>query len=123
MLSKSQRFKLCVNQSELHHGILIRINLARSKFFKLLQLPYNNHSSTKYFPGLGRRQSSKKIIMRASSSMSHVDQTDLFETIVSLLPKKRGRSFCKFMLCLLRLAFLLGVDGSSVKKLERKTWM
>ncbi|CAH8307499.1 unnamed protein product [Eruca vesicaria subsp. sativa] len=86
----------------------------------------------KYLPGLGRWHSSRTSVVSfslatapssSSSSMSHVDQISLLETIVSLLPEKRGRSFCKFLLCLLRLAFILGVDGSSVKKLERKIGM
>ncbi|VVB04909.1 unnamed protein product [Arabis nemorensis] len=91
----------------------------------------------KYLPGLGRWQSgtgaSGKRERRAvnfslapaslSSSMSPVDQITLLETILSLLPEKRGRSFCKFLLGLLRVAFILGVDGNCVKKLERRIGM
>lgn len=94
----------------------------------------------KYLPGLGRWQrrtsgSSSKSksksrasvvgfsLATASSSMSPVDQIALLETILSLLPEKRGRSFCKFLLCLLRVAFILGVDGNCVKKLERRIGM
>ncbi|CAN6923966.1 unnamed protein product [Brassica oleracea] len=94
----------------------------------------------KYLPGLGRWQSrtsgsnnnksrtsvvsfSLAAASSSSSSMSPVDQIALLETILSLLPEKRGRSFCKFLLCLLRVAFILGVDGSCVKQLERRIGM
>ncbi|KAG5414525.1 hypothetical protein IGI04_002092 [Brassica rapa subsp. trilocularis] len=93
----------------------------------------------KYLPGLGRWQSRRTSgssnnnksrtsvvsfsLAAASSSMSPVDQIALLETILSLLPEKRGRSFCKFLLCLLRVAFILGVDGSCVKQLERRIGM
>ncbi|KAG2311493.1 hypothetical protein Bca4012_025807 [Brassica carinata] len=91
----------------------------------------------KYLPGLGRWQSrtsgtskSRTSVVSfsfatasSSSSMSPVDQIALLETILSLLPEKRGRSFCKFLLCLLRVAFILGVDGNCVKKLERRIGM
>ncbi|CAH2065389.1 unnamed protein product [Thlaspi arvense] len=94
----------------------------------------------KYLPGLGRWQSgtrggsSSKIRRRSvvsfslatassSSSMSPVDQIALLEITLSLLPEKRGRSFCKFLLGLLRVAFILGVDGDFVKKLERRIGM
>ncbi|KAF8079923.1 hypothetical protein N665_0991s0003 [Sinapis alba] len=91
----------------------------------------------KYLPGLGRWQSrtsgsskSRTSVVSfslgtasSSSSMSPVDQIALLETILSLLPEKRGRSFCKFLLCLLRVAFILGVNGNCVKKLERRIGM
>ncbi|CAA7025637.1 unnamed protein product [Microthlaspi erraticum] len=87
----------------------------------------------KYLPGLGRwqtgggdgsksrgRRSVVSFSLGSASSMSPLDQIALLETILSLLPEKRGRSFCKFLLGLLRVAFILGVDGSCVKSLERK---
>ncbi|KAL1200906.1 BTB/POZ domain-containing protein [Cardamine amara subsp. amara] len=92
----------------------------------------------KYLPGLGRWQSgtsssskSRRRVVSfslapsssSSSSMSPVDQIALLETILSLLPEKRGRSFCKFLLGLLRVAFILGVDGNCVKMLERRIGM
>ncbi|ESQ37532.1 hypothetical protein EUTSA_v10002437mg [Eutrema salsugineum] len=91
----------------------------------------------KYLPGLGRWQSgtsgrskSRRSVVSfslapasSSSSMSPVDQIVLLETILSLLPEKRGRSYCKFLLGLLRVAFILGVDGSCVQKLERRIGM
>ncbi|AEE77958.1 Phototropic-responsive NPH3 family protein [Arabidopsis thaliana] len=91
----------------------------------------------KYLPGLGRWQSGtsdssksrRRVVSfnlaKASSpsSMPPLDQIALLETILSLLPEKRGRSFCKFLLGLLRVAFILGVDGNCVKKLEKRIGM
>uniref|UniRef100_A0A1J3E9Q6 BTB/POZ domain-containing protein n=1 Tax=Noccaea caerulescens TaxID=107243 RepID=A0A1J3E9Q6_NOCCA len=94
----------------------------------------------KYLPGLGRWQSGTRsgggggnssksrrsvvsFSLASASSMSPLDQIALLETILSLLPEKRGRSFCKFLLGLLRVAFILGVDGNCVKSLERRIGM
>ncbi|CAN8277816.1 unnamed protein product [Cochlearia groenlandica] len=92
----------------------------------------------KYLPGLGRWQSDKSgcggsksrrsvvsfslatASSSSSSAMSPLDQIALLQTILSLLPEKRGKSFCKFLLGLLRVAFILGADGECVKNLERR---
>uniref|UniRef100_A0A5B7AZ86 BTB/POZ domain-containing protein n=1 Tax=Davidia involucrata TaxID=16924 RepID=A0A5B7AZ86_DAVIN len=81
----------------------------------------------KYLPGLGRWQGgqSGKSITVASFSMTPaaVDQRVLLESIVKLLPKKKGKSFCRFLLGLLRVALILGVNHTCQDSLERRIGM
>ncbi|XP_059627139.1 BTB/POZ domain-containing protein At3g44820 isoform X2 [Cornus florida] len=81
----------------------------------------------KYLPGLGRWQGgpSGKAITVASFSMTPaaVDQKVLLESIVKLLPQKKGKSFCRFLLGLLRVALILGVNHTCQDFLERRIGM
>jgi hypothetical protein len=81
----------------------------------------------KYLPGLGRWQSgqSRKTRTFASFSLTPavVDQKVLIETIEKLIPEKKGKSFCRFLLGLLRVALILGVNQMCKDSLERRVGM
>nr|GMD67263.1 BTB/POZ domain-containing protein At3g44820 [Ipomoea batatas] len=77
--------------------------------------------------GLGRWQSGQIVTSRTVASFSMtpatVDQKDLLESIVKLLPTKKGKSFCRFLLGLLRVALILGINHSCQETLERRIGM
>ncbi|KAL1161285.1 hypothetical protein V6Z11_A07G122800 [Gossypium hirsutum] len=81
----------------------------------------------KYLPGLGRWQSTQGGKARTVASFSltpaTVDQKVLLESIETLLPKKKGKSFCRFLLGLLRVASILGVNQTCQDSLERRIGM
>ncbi|KAE8733074.1 BTB/POZ domain-containing protein [Hibiscus syriacus] len=81
----------------------------------------------KYLPGLGRWQSTQGSKARTVASFSltpaSVDQKVLLESIEKLLPKKKGKSFCRFLLGLLRVASILGVGQTCQDSLERRIGM
>ncbi|KAG7029829.1 BTB/POZ domain-containing protein [Cucurbita argyrosperma subsp. argyrosperma] len=81
----------------------------------------------KYLPGLSRwhgRQAGKPMkVISFSLSPASVDQRILLETIEKLLPLKKGKSFCRFLLGLLRVALILGVDKSCLESLEKRIGM
>ncbi|KAG6779777.1 hypothetical protein NC652_011854 [Populus alba x Populus x berolinensis] len=81
----------------------------------------------KYLPGLGRWQSgqSRKTRTFASFSLTPavVDQKVLIETFEKLIPEKKGKSFCRFLLGLLRVALILGVSQMCKDSLERRVGM
>ncbi|XP_057955791.1 BTB/POZ domain-containing protein At3g44820 isoform X2 [Malania oleifera] len=81
----------------------------------------------KYLPGLGRWQGGQSGKTRTVASFSltpaAVDQRVLLESIVKLLPEKKGKSFCRFLLGLLRVALILGVNHACQESLERKAGM
>ncbi|KAF2321703.1 hypothetical protein GH714_001629 [Hevea brasiliensis] len=81
----------------------------------------------KYLPGLGRWQSGQSGKTRTVASFSltpaAVDQKVLLETIEKLLPEKKGKSFCRFLLGLLRVALILGVRQTCRESLERRIGM
>ncbi|XP_012076172.2 BTB/POZ domain-containing protein At3g44820 isoform X1 [Jatropha curcas] len=81
----------------------------------------------KYLPGLGRWQSGQSSKTRTVASFSltpaAVDQRVLLETIERLLPEKKGKSFCRFLLGLLRVALILGVSQTCKDSLERRIGM
>lgn len=81
----------------------------------------------KYLPGLGRWQGAQSSKSRTVASFSltpvAVDQRVLLESMENLLPKKKGKSFCRFLLGLLRVALILGVDRTCVDSLERRIGM
>ncbi|KAJ8767901.1 hypothetical protein K2173_020841 [Erythroxylum novogranatense] len=81
----------------------------------------------KYLPGLGRWQSAqggkKRTVASFSLTPAVVDQRFLIETIEKLLPEKKGKSFCRFLLGLLRIALILGVNKTCRNSLERKIGM
>lgn len=85
------------------------------------------HYARKYLPGLGRWQGVQSGKTRTVASFSLtpviVDQRVLLESIVNLLPDKKGRSFCRFLLGLLRVTFILDVNSTCRDALERRIGM
>lgn len=83
--------------------------------------------SRKYLHGLGRWQGGQSTKARSIASFSMkpaiVDQRVLLESVVKLLPEKKGKSFCRFLLALLRVALILGVNGKCQNSLERRIGM
>lgn len=83
--------------------------------------------SKKHLPGLGRwqgKQSSKtRTVVSFCLTPASVDQRSLLECVVKLLPEKKGKSFCRFLLGLLRVALILGVNSTCQDTLERKIGM
>lgn len=81
----------------------------------------------KYLPGLGRWPTGLSGKARTVTSFSlaplTVDQRALLESIVKLLPSKKGKSYCRFLLGLLRVASILDVDRSCRDSLERAVGM
>lgn len=76
------------------------------------------HYAKKYLPGLSRWQS-----VNTRSVTSFVDQRELLESISELLPEKKGKTFCRFLLGLLRVALILGVSEKCKDCLERRIGM
>uniref|UniRef100_A0A7N0VDR9 NPH3 domain-containing protein n=1 Tax=Kalanchoe fedtschenkoi TaxID=63787 RepID=A0A7N0VDR9_KALFE len=80
-----------------------------------------------HLPGLGRWHGGPSGKNRSVASFSlmptAVDQKGLIERIEKLLPDKKGKSFCRFILGLLRNALILGVDGACRESLERRVGM
>lgn len=78
----------------------------------------------KYLPGLGRWHSGQSSITRTVASFSlkpvALDQKVVLESIEKLLPQKKGKSFCRFLLGLLRVALILGVDQMCKDSLEQR---
>jgi hypothetical protein len=52
-----------------------------------------------------------------------VDQKVLLESIEKLLPQKKGKSFCRFLLGLLRVASILNASQTCKESLERRIGM
>ncbi|KAL3518478.1 hypothetical protein ACH5RR_021067 [Cinchona calisaya] len=81
----------------------------------------------KYLPGLGRWQGGQSGKPRTVASFSMtpaaVDQKALLESIIKLLPEKKGKSFCRFLLGLLRVALILGINHTCEDSLERRIGM
>ncbi|KAH0450889.1 hypothetical protein IEQ34_021581 [Dendrobium chrysotoxum] len=79
----------------------------------------------KHMPGLDRWQNRQGASRVGSLSIDSaaVDQKILIESIVELLPENKGKSYCRFLLGLLRHAMILGVDWSCRESLERKIGM
>ncbi|XP_020253292.1 BTB/POZ domain-containing protein At3g44820 isoform X1 [Asparagus officinalis] len=69
----------------------------------------------KHLPGLDRWQS--------FSLVPSVDPKDLLEKITVLLPEKKGKSYCRFLLGLLRIASILNACKPCKDSLERKIGM
>ncbi|PIM98725.1 hypothetical protein CDL12_28789 [Handroanthus impetiginosus] len=78
----------------------------------------------KYLPGLGRWQGGQSSISRTVASFSMkpatVNQSALLESVIKLLPEKKSKSFCRFLLGLLRVALILGVNHACQDSLERR---
>ncbi|TQE03964.1 hypothetical protein C1H46_010335 [Malus baccata] len=85
------------------------------------------HYARKYLPGLGRWQGGQHGIPRTVTSFSltpiALDQKVVLESIEKLLPRKKGKSFCRFLLGLLRVALILGVSQTCKDALERRIGM
>ncbi|GLT51293.1 hypothetical protein SLA2020_247130 [Shorea laevis] len=81
----------------------------------------------RYLPGLSRWQSTQSSKTRTVASFSltpaAVDQKVLLESVEKLLPERKGKSFCRFLLGLLRVALILGVDKTCLDSLERRIGM
>ncbi|WOL02262.1 hypothetical protein Cni_G10981 [Canna indica] len=83
------------------------------------------HYTRKHLPGLDRwqkRQVSRNVAC-LTMSPAVVDHKMLLETIVNLLPEKKGKSYCRFLLGLLRFAVILNVCQSCKESLERTIGM
>ncbi|XP_044506696.1 BTB/POZ domain-containing protein At3g44820-like [Mangifera indica] len=81
----------------------------------------------KYLPGLGRWQGGQSGNTRTVTSFSLIPtsvnqgiQKVLLESIEKLLPDKKGKSFCRFLLGLLRVGLILGVNETCTNSLERR---
>lgn len=78
----------------------------------------------KCLPGLGRWQTGQigktRTVASFSMTPAAVDQRALLESVVKLLPEKEGKSFCRFVLGLLRVALILGVNDTCQETLEKK---
>lgn len=76
----------------------------------------------KYIPGLGRwpggQTSTGRTVASFSMTPAAVDQRVLLESVIKLLPDKKGKSFCRFLLRLLRVALILGVNHTCQSSLE-----
>ncbi|KAK1409973.1 hypothetical protein QVD17_36504 [Tagetes erecta] len=85
------------------------------------------HYCGKHLHGLGRRQSGQitktKSIANFSPKSDIIDQRFLLETIVELLPQTKGKSVCRFLLGLLRVGLILGVNDKCQDSLERRIGM
>ncbi|PKA56935.1 BTB/POZ domain-containing protein [Apostasia shenzhenica] len=81
----------------------------------------------KYVPGLDWRQSGQGGRSRGLASLSmtpaSVDQKAIVENIVELLPEKKGKSYCRFLLGLLRVSIILNANQSCRESLEKKIGM
>ncbi|MED6206026.1 hypothetical protein PIB30_023093 [Stylosanthes scabra] len=85
------------------------------------------HYCRKYLPGLDRWQSGQGSKARTVASFSltpaAVDQMVLLESIEKLLPFRKGTSFCRFLLGLVRVALILNVNQTCKDSLERRVGM
>ncbi|MQM05419.1 hypothetical protein Taro_038230 [Colocasia esculenta] len=77
----------------------------------------------KYLPGLGRWLTGHGRISVASFKLVHVDQKALLESIEIMLPEKKGKSFCQFLLGLLRIGLILNVCQLCKYSLEKRIGM
>lgn len=85
------------------------------------------HYCGKHLHGLCRRQSGQmtktKSLANFSPKSDIIDQRFLLETIVELLPQTKGKSVCRFLLGLLRVGLILGVNDKCQESLERRIGM
>ncbi|CAA7400200.1 unnamed protein product [Spirodela intermedia] len=77
----------------------------------------------KYLPGLDRWLTGYGRRGAESFSVVSVDQKVLLESVEKLLPEKKGKSFCQFLLGLLRIAMILNVRPSCKYSLEKRIGM
>ncbi|KAK1276273.1 BTB/POZ domain-containing protein [Acorus gramineus] len=83
------------------------------------------HYARTHIPGLDRWQNRQggKSIANLGMSLTVVDQKFLLESIEKLLPEKKGNSFCRFLLGLLRFSIILNASQSCKESLERRIGM
>ncbi|CAN6452307.1 unnamed protein product [Victoria cruziana] len=85
------------------------------------------HYGRKHLPGLSRWHAGLGDSCRKISSFSvpssTVDQKELLECIEGLLPEKKGRSYCQFLMGVLRVANILHASQSCKERLERRIGM
>ncbi|KAL3620157.1 hypothetical protein CASFOL_035069 [Castilleja foliolosa] len=77
----------------------------------------------KHLPGLGRWQSEQQqsaVLSRISMKPANVNQIDLLRVVVKLLPEKKDKSFCRFLLGLLRVGLILRFDDACRDCLEKR---
>ncbi|XP_061345421.1 BTB/POZ domain-containing protein At3g44820-like [Gastrolobium bilobum] len=83
--------------------------------------------SRKHLPGLGRWQGGQGGKTRTVASFSltpaAIDHGVLLESVEKLLPQKKGKSFCRFLLGLLRVALILNVNQTCKDSLEKRIGM
>ncbi|KAK7262218.1 hypothetical protein RJT34_29781 [Clitoria ternatea] len=81
----------------------------------------------KYLPGLDRWQGVQGGKTRTVASFcltpAAVDQRVLLESIEKLLPEKKEKAFCRFLLGLVRVALILNVNQTCMDSLERRIGM
>ncbi|KAK7272199.1 hypothetical protein RJT34_28653 [Clitoria ternatea] len=84
--------------------------------------------SRKHLPGLGRWQGTRqggktRTVASFSLTPATVNQRVLLESIEKLLPEKKGKLYCRFLLGLLRVALILNVSQTCKDSLERRIGM
>ena len=81
----------------------------------------------KYLPGLDRWHNDQVGRSKSLASFTFVpdvvDKKALLESIEILLPEKKGKSYCRFLLGLLRIAIILNVCQPCKDSIERKIGM
>lgn len=81
----------------------------------------------KYLPGLDRWKSRQgggsRLLASGTMVPDAVGQRALLESLEMLLPEKKGKSYCRFLLGLLRIAMILNVSQSCKDSLKRKIGM
>lgn len=86
------------------------------------------HYARKHLPGLLRWHGARggkpvSTVVSFSVTPAAVDQRILLESIEKLLPHKKGKSFCRFLLGLLRVGMILNVSQACKDSLERRIGM
>lgn len=81
----------------------------------------------RYLPGLDRWQGGQSGLARTVTSFCLTpvafDQRVVLERIEKILPQEKGKSFCRFLLGLLRVSLILGVNQECQASLERRIGM
>ncbi|KAG6479983.1 hypothetical protein ZIOFF_063460 [Zingiber officinale] len=83
------------------------------------------HYAKKQLPGLARweKKHGGRYLTSLNSSADVINHKVLIESIVDLLPQKKGKSYCRFLLGLLRFAVILKVNQSCKETLQRNIGM
>lgn len=86
------------------------------------------HYARKYLPGLVRWQNGRggkpvSAIVSFCMTPAVVDQRLLLESIEEMLPPNKGKSFCRFLLGLLRIGMILNMSHAWKDSMERRISM
>eukprot|EP00268_Persea_americana_P045967 TRINITY_DN4712_c0_g3_i1.p1 TRINITY_DN4712_c0_g3~~TRINITY_DN4712_c0_g3_i1.p1 ORF type:complete len:636 (+),score=113.79 TRINITY_DN4712_c0_g3_i1:291-2198(+) len=86
------------------------------------------HYARKHLPGLVRWQKGRggkpvSTVVSFSMTPAVVDQRLLLESIEEMLPPKKGKSFCRFLLGLLRIGMILNISQAWKESMERRIGM